>query len=136
MSVPKVVLDTDNLSALMRKNPNVIAKATNYLAEHGHFTISIITRYEVLRGLLARGAIKQAAVFSEFCLRIRILDIDDLVIVKAAGIYADLYRRGELIGDADVLIAATAMVNDLAVATNNEGHFGRVRGLQVENWQK
>jgi tRNA(fMet)-specific endonuclease VapC len=58
------------------------------------------------------------------------------VIVQAAGIYADLYIRGELIGDADILIAATALVNGSVVATNNEEHFRRITGLHVENWQK
>lgn len=49
-------------------------------------------------------------------------------------IYADLYRRGELIGDADILIAATALVENLVLGTNNERHFRRVAGLAVENW--
>lgn len=42
--VARVVLDTDILSAIMRKNPIVLPKALTYLAAHGRFTISIITR--------------------------------------------------------------------------------------------
>jgi tRNA(fMet)-specific endonuclease VapC len=56
--------------------------------------------------------------------------------VRAAEIYADLKADGSLIGDADILIAATAMVNDLVVVTNNESHFNRIKDLQVENWLK
>jgi len=136
MSLPLVILDTDILSALMRKNPNVIAQARAYLAQQGQFTISIITRYEILRGLKAKGATRQVTRFEEFCLRNKILTITDDVIVQASVIYADLYRRGELIGDADILIAATALLNGFGVATNNEEHFRRVTGLHVENWQK
>ncbi len=45
-----------------------------------------------------------------------------------------VHRAGTLIGDADILIAASALVYDLVVVTNNEDHFRRVPGLQMENW--
>jgi predicted nucleic acid-binding protein len=54
--------------------------------------------------------------------------------VRATDIYADLYRRGELIGDADILIAASALANGFAIVTNNEEHFKRVKNLEVVNW--
>jgi tRNA(fMet)-specific endonuclease VapC len=136
MSLPEVILDTDILSALMRKNPAVARKAKTYLAQHGRFTISIITRYEILRGLKAKGAARQQARFEKFCGANYIFPITDGVIIRAADIYADLYKRGELIGDADILIAASALVNGFGVATNNEAHFKRIIGLHVENWHK
>jgi tRNA(fMet)-specific endonuclease VapC len=102
--------------------------------KHRQFTISIITRYEILRGLKAKDALKQAARFEDFCARNRVLPLDDKVIIQAADIYADLYRRGELIADADILIAASAIANECGIVTNNETHFRRIVGLQVENW--
>jgi tRNA(fMet)-specific endonuclease VapC len=72
--------------------------------------------------------------FERFCGTCQILPLTDDVVVRAADIYADLKRRGEPIGDADILIGATAAVNGLAVVTNNESHLRRIRGLQVENW--
>ncbi|MGI9037213.1 MAG: PIN domain-containing protein [Pyrinomonadaceae bacterium] len=62
--------------------------------------------------------------------------MNDNIIVKAADIYADLYRRGQIIGDADILIAATALENNLSVVTNNESHFRRITDLQILNWNK
>jgi predicted nucleic acid-binding protein len=47
MPVPRALLDTDTLSAVMRGTPAVLTKAREYLAEHGVFSFSIITRYEV-----------------------------------------------------------------------------------------
>ena len=134
MSAAQLILDTDILSLLMRKNDAVLTKASAYLSEHQRFTISIITRYEVLRGLKAKGALKQAERFEDFCVRNQVLPIDDKVIVRAADIYADLYNRGELIADADILIAASALTNGCGIVTNNEAHFRRVEGLRVENW--
>lgn len=136
MALPQVVLDTDILSSIMRQNPVVISKARAYLDEHGQFTLSIITRYEILRGLRAKGATQQAMVFDRLCARSIILPLSGEAVVKAAEIYADLSYRGELIGDADILIAASALVHGLGVITNNENHFKRIRDLRVENWLK
>jgi len=123
MSSLQFILDTDILSLLMRRNAAVLAKASEYLSEHRQFIISIITRYEILRGLKAKVALKQAERFETFCARNRILQIDDRVIIQVADIYADLYQRGELIADADILIAASALANGCGIVTNNEAHF-------------
>jgi tRNA(fMet)-specific endonuclease VapC len=128
------LLDTDILSAVMRKNPLATERARSYLEVHRQFTFSVITRYEVLRGLLVKGAARQLAAFDKLCATSRVLPLTDSIIVQAATIYADLHRRGELISDADILIAATAIAHGLVVATNNETHFRRIRDLQVLNW--
>jgi len=62
------------------------------------------------------------------------LPITDAIIVQAAKLYADLHKRGELISDADILIAATAITHGLVVATNNDAHFRRIPNLQIQNW--
>lgn len=134
MPLPKALLDTDTLSAVMRGTPPVLAKARDYLAEHGTFSFSIITRYEILRGLKAKNAIVQLRAFDRLCAGSQIVPLTDEAVVKASEIYAELRRRGEPVGDADVLIAASALVHSLAVVTNNEDHFRRISGLIVENW--
>jgi tRNA(fMet)-specific endonuclease VapC len=63
-----------------------------------------------------------------------VLLLTDGIVVRAAEVYADLYRRGALIGDADILIAPSALEHGLVVITNNEDHFRRIPGLMVENW--
>lgn len=136
MSLPQLILDTDILSSLMRGNQQVVAKARAYLTQHGQLTFSIITQYEILRGLKAKDAKRQLGDFERFCARNRVLTLTDDVISKAADTYADLYKRGELIGDADILIAASALANGFGVVTNNERHFTRIAGLHMENWHK
>ena len=133
-SLPQALLDTDILSAIMRKNPYATQRARSYLESHRQFTFSVITRYEVLRGLLARGATKQLTAFDQLCSASRVLPLTDPIIVRAAAVYADLHRRGELVSDADILIAATAIKHGLVIVTNNEAHFRRIRDLQVVNW--
>jgi tRNA(fMet)-specific endonuclease VapC len=59
-----------------------------------------------LRGLKVRGATKQQAAFDRFCAANTVLHLSNAMVVQEAEIYADLFRRGALIGDADILIAA------------------------------
>ena len=101
-------LDTDILSAILRRHDQAIVRARGYLSHHSCFTLSAITRYEVLRGLKAKRAEKQLLAFEEFCAGNKVLMITDKVIVKASEIYALLHQQGKLIGDADILIGATA----------------------------
>ena len=59
------------------------------------------------------------------------LPLSDEVILLAAEIYGDLHRSGQLISDADILIAATAQVYELTLVTENQAHFQRIPGLSV-----
>lgn len=134
MTPNPMLLDTDTLSAIMRQQPMALQQAQKYLATQQRFTFSIITRYEILRGLKAKNATTQLKAFERFCIVNQILPLTDEVVVCAAGVYAELYQRGTLIGDADILIAASALVNGMTLVTNNEAHFKRIRNLDVENW--
>jgi predicted nucleic acid-binding protein len=66
--------------------------------------------------------------------RVTILNFSLPEAVVAGDIFAHLTRRGELIGVEDVLIGATALIREYTVVTGNIRHFGRIPGLQVENW--
>jgi len=51
-----------------------------------------------------------------------------------AKIKARLKSEGKILDDFDVLIAATAIVNNCMLVTNNTKHFKRINGLTIENW--
>ena len=52
----------------------------------------------------------------------------------AAGIRVRLERQGSPIGPLDTLIAATALESRATLVTHNVREFGRVKGLEVEDW--
>jgi len=54
---------------------------------------------------------------------------------KAADIYISLKQKGELIDDADILIASYCIVNDYVLVTNNLKHFKRIAGLRCVDWK-
>lgn len=130
------LLDTDILSELLKQHPVVTQRARLYLADHDRLAFSIITRYEILRGLKAKQARAQEAAFEAVCQVSLILPLTDLVIERAATLYSELYRRGELLPDADLLIAATAQESQRILVTNNLLHFQRIPSLTVENWKE
>jgi tRNA(fMet)-specific endonuclease VapC len=134
-SPSKVLLDSDTLSLYFKKFPKVVSVAQAYLSQYQVFTFSIITRFEILRGLKARNANSQIKAFNLVCLQNEVLGLNDQIVVRAAEIYANLHQTGLLIGDADILIAATALENNLPLVTNNERHFNRIANLQVLNWK-
>ena len=47
---------------------------------------------------------------------------------------ADLAAKGTPVEDADVLIAATALVHGMSIATGNVRHFERFADLEVVEW--
>ncbi len=63
-----------------------------------------------------------------------ILPFDDAAARQYGQLRAYLERLGTPIGDADVRIAAIALVHGLIMVTGNVRHFQRVPGLAVENW--
>ena len=134
--MPKSLLDTDTLSAVIKQNPTALSHSRSHLATYGLLTFSLITRYEVLRGLKAKNAIVQIAAFGNLCAVSEILPLTDAIVQRAAGIYGALHQQGQLIGDADILIAATAIENGLTCVTNNENHFKRIPNLTRANWLK
>jgi tRNA(fMet)-specific endonuclease VapC len=132
--IPRILLDSDVLSALMRRDAQVVDRAREYLESHDRLSFSLITRYEILRGLKAKQANAQLARFESFCENCLVIPVSSEIVDRASDIYGALYRQGTLIGDADILIAATALCFDLLLSTNNSAHFGRIDGLQVVNW--
>jgi tRNA(fMet)-specific endonuclease VapC len=117
------------------RDSNIVQKAREYLRTHGQFRISIITRYEILRGLKAKQSSRQITLFEERCRKSILYPLIDDIIVKASDIYAYLYKQGLLISDADILIASTALVNNLTLITGNLEHFNRIPNLVSQSWK-
>jgi len=135
MPQPAALLDTDILSELLKQHPRVTHRAQAYLAEHERLAFSVITRYEILRGLKARQARTQESAFEALCQVTLILPLTDQVVERAATLYGVLYRQGALLPDADLLIAATALDAQCTLVTNNVAHFQRIPNLVIENWK-
>lgn len=127
-------LDTNIVTAHLKRNP-VVTQRIRHAEATGHpVMLNAISYYETKRGLLFAGAQTQMMVFDRLWQAQGIVMFDQAVLDRAAKIYADLRTVGQLIEDADLLMAAIALVNDLTLVTHNTSHFSRVADLQLEDW--
>ena len=73
---------------------------------------------------------QQAKLFS----KIRMLDWTPQASVRFGGIKASLERRGQLIDDFDIAVAAIALAHGAGVVTANLPHFARIENLHSRHW--
>ena len=130
------MLDTDILSEFLRGNSKVIAKVDEHLKEFGFISLSIITYYEILNGLLYKDARKQLTRFEDFVELNKVIPLTLRTAKIAATIQADLRKKGTEIGHTDTLIAGIAIASEMQLITNNTVHFKRIKGLEIANWTK
>jgi tRNA(fMet)-specific endonuclease VapC len=73
--------------------------------------------------------------FALFCDHSLVLPISDAVLDQAGILWAEARSGGKPCGDADLLIAATALEHNLALASGNMRHFDWVPNLRLEDWR-
>jgi tRNA(fMet)-specific endonuclease VapC len=64
----------------------------------------------------------------------KLLPMDDAVMECFGKFKAELRRKGQPVGDIDLLIAGVAISRELKLVTNNTKHFNRIPGISLENW--
>jgi tRNA(fMet)-specific endonuclease VapC len=70
----------------------------------------------------------------EFISHLEVLPYDAKASQHYGQIKASLEKRGEIIGENDIHIAAHAISQGLILVTNNLREFQRVSNLALENW--
>ncbi len=132
------LLDTNALVSILRNEPATIRRA-HEASLRAKACVSFISIGELLGGVyatksLARRAGELRQVMELLTERVgMILTIDAAVADRFGQIDAYLRARGGLIPHNDIWIAATALVHDL-VLVSEDAHFARVPGLEVQNW--
>ena len=131
------LLDTDILSEFLKqKNPLVLQKAAEYLVMHQRLSISAMTRYEVLRGLKDKNAIRQLKNFEVFCQNVEVLPITDEILDHASDLWVEARQGGHPRRDPDLIIAATALWHRRVLVTGNTADFFWISGLTINDWRQ
>jgi tRNA(fMet)-specific endonuclease VapC len=87
--------------------------------------ISPITLIEVLRGIEDNKRLQVRQLLQE---SYSILNLDNSIIEVYCKIYRKLKADGNLLSDADLIVAATAIAHNLVLETK-DGHFRRLKAL-------
>jgi tRNA(fMet)-specific endonuclease VapC len=128
------VLDTNIITAILKGDEKVKRRAQQAGLEGKEIFINGISYYEIKRGLLAKNATKQLKIFKQICKEFGLVLLDTKDIFdRAAEIYANLKQKGELIEDADILIASIVVFRNF-ILVSDDTDFNRIQGLKIENW--
>ena len=130
------LLDTDTIVYLLRGKSPSVADRIRAVGDQ-RIGAAAIAFAELYYGayLSARPRDNLLAV-DAFRRRARVVPFDRRAAVLFGQIKAELRAIGDVLGDSDMFIAATALAAGATLVTNNVRHFRQVPDLPVENWVK
>ncbi|HLG30271.1 MAG TPA: PIN domain-containing protein [Candidatus Brocadiales bacterium] len=128
-------LDTDILIEYLRGNEK-IKRRIQEVSEKDSIVLTWFSFYELFKGIFATGKLEEETFLQRMAKSSKVLESSYESARIGGEIYANLKRRGQLINDADILIASIVRNQKAVLVTNNEEHFSRINGLRVENWLK
>jgi tRNA(fMet)-specific endonuclease VapC len=138
LTAPIYMLDTDTCIFLMRGElPTLTQRVQDVPLQQQ--VMSVVTLAELTYGVQASATAKRKQnqmVLEQLALHLAVLDWPQEAAQHYAEIRLDLKKRGAQLGAADLMIAAHARSIGAIVVTNNTKDFGRVKGLQVDNWTR
>jgi tRNA(fMet)-specific endonuclease VapC len=128
------MLDTNICIYIIKKRPvHVITRLKKHPVSD--ICISSITLAELAYGVQKSERIAQNTLaLAEFLAPIDIKPFSDLAALEFGKIRAYCEKKGTLIGEYDLLIAAHARSMGATLVTNNIREFKRVPELLAENW--
>jgi tRNA(fMet)-specific endonuclease VapC len=129
----RYLLDANAVIALLNDKDSRPAQRARQ-NKPGDIGISAIVSHELFYGAFkSQRAVRNVALVDS--LQFEVLDFDKEDSRQAGEIRAALAVKGTPIGPYDVLIAGQAMARNLVLVTHNTDEFGRVPGLQIEDWE-
>lgn len=130
----RFLLDTNICIYIRRKRPEQVLRRFDAL-KAGEAVLSVITFGELMYGAEKSAQRSEALeLLRELARVLPVMGLPEAAAEAYGTMRAELERKGQMIGNNDLWIAAHAKAAGLTLVTNNEKEFRRVRGLKVENW--
>jgi tRNA(fMet)-specific endonuclease VapC len=122
MDTSRVLADTSVIIDFLRKEDKKKSVLWR-IRERYECAMSSITFFELQCGVKTERHVED---IDKLCKWIRIIPFDNEIADISSIIYQDLKRKNVLIEFRDIFIAATAIAENLCVATLNRKHFERI----------
>ena len=123
-------MDTDWVIDYLHKADRTARRLEELLPDGvGLSIISLAELYDGLAGSKNPDADEES--LRLFLEAVEVVPLDDVACRIFGEERARLREEGNLIGDMDILIGATAISKDLTVLTNNRKDFRRIHGLNI-----
>ncbi|MCC7293974.1 MAG: type II toxin-antitoxin system VapC family toxin [Phycisphaerales bacterium] len=125
-------LDTNIVVAHLRGDHRVAERLASALPDVG---LSMVVVAELLFGVEVSSRREENAVrLAELFGLVALIEFDRPCADAYAMVRAGQRRSGRSSGEADALIAATALAHKATVVTHNTRHFEGIEGLACEDW--
>jgi tRNA(fMet)-specific endonuclease VapC len=129
----KYLLDTNIVIYVLKRRPKEVLAIFN--ANASRMAISSITLSELIYGAeKSLNTDKNLEAVEEFVSHLEVLPYDAKASQHYGQIKAALEKKGQIIGENDIHIAAHAISHGLILVSNNVREFKRVPNLALENW--
>lgn len=129
----KYLLDTNIVIYVLKRRPKELLDVFN--ANASRMAISSITLSELMYGAeKSLNTDKNLEAVEEFVSHLEVLPYDAKASQHYGQIKAALEKKGQIIGENDIHIAAHAISHGLILVSNNVREFKRVSNLALENW--
>ncbi len=124
------LVDSDYVADWLKGQPQAVT-VLRALAAEG-LAISLITYGEIYEGIYyGTNPRRHEQGFIQFLRQADVLPLNKPIMKRFARLRGQLRQTGSIIGQADILIAATALHHGLTVVTRNIRHFERIPNLNL-----
>ncbi len=126
------LLDTNICSAHMRRPGGLAHRLIQY---GGRLATSTVVLGELYAGAHMLGPSERLLkAVTDLREDLQVLDFDEACAEQFGKLRGIIRGRGLTVGPLDLQIAATALVNDCILVTNNTKDFINIPNLQIEDW--
>lgn len=122
-----VLVDTSILIDYYRKTDKNNSTWIVLVRQGYSFAISAVTKYEIYSGATPN----QLAFWDSILQAVTVMPLDEATVDTAVATNSALKKKRKQIDLADLFIAATAITNNLPLATLNRKHFDRIDTLRL-----
>jgi len=129
-----VCLDTDILVSLIKGDPKAVSFIRTLEREGEELKSTVITAYELLKGaVISVKSDANVRLVKDLLSNVTILELDSPSAELASTIYQKLRRKGEMVGEFDILIATISIKREEELISNDKD-FLKIEDVKVRFW--
>jgi tRNA(fMet)-specific endonuclease VapC len=127
---PSYLLDTDWVIHYLNGHPGIVERVDRLRAQG--LALSVISLAELYEGVYhSTNPEGNERALNDFLADVEVIGVDEAICQRFGRERGNLRKQKRVVGDFDLLIAATCLHSGFTLLTNNRRHFEQVAGLAM-----